>query len=238
LRPSPGEKARYSSDGLDARRMESDDMDDDIDGALDAVLLDSDDSYDGESDDSADDSPYDDASSASGSNAPPPYEGPYTLLRLVVSEGKHRMVRRMLFNAGYPVAELRRERHGRVTLGDLDVGRFRELNGEEESWAMNLLEKTQKGKPKKKKNKRKAEKEGESFNQRAKKEEEKLQREYEREMGVEREEAPSAREVDEEEKRRDVRMALASAKAALEEPAGGRGGRRKGRPGPVRPRKR
>ena len=40
-------------------------------------------------------------------------------VRLQVSEGKHRMVRRMLANCGHGVVELKRERHGQVTLGDL-----------------------------------------------------------------------------------------------------------------------
>lgn len=43
-------------------------------------------------------------------------------LRLVVSEGKHRMVRRMLANLGAPVRKLRRERFGPVHLGDLSLG--------------------------------------------------------------------------------------------------------------------
>lgn len=60
-------------------------------------------------------------------------------VRLVVQEGKHRMVRRMLANCGFPVAELRRERHGVVWLGDLEEGAFRDLNEEELEWAEGIV---------------------------------------------------------------------------------------------------
>jgi len=62
-----------------------------------------------------------------------------TNVRLVVSEGKHRMVRRMLANAGHPVVELKRERHGQIVLTGMDIGAFRDLNDEETSWAESLL---------------------------------------------------------------------------------------------------
>ena len=64
-----------------------------------------------------------------------------TNVRLIVSEGKHRMVRRMLANAGHPVIELKRERHGMILLGDLSLGEFRELSDEEVIWAEGLLSK-------------------------------------------------------------------------------------------------
>lgn len=44
---------------------------------------------------------------------------------LTVVEGKHRMVRRMLHNAGASVAELRRVAYGPVELGELGVGEIR-----------------------------------------------------------------------------------------------------------------
>ena len=62
-------------------------------------------------------------------------------VRLKVSEGKHRMVRRMLANCGHGVVELKRERHGEVRLGDLAEGQFRELTEEELEWAESLLSK-------------------------------------------------------------------------------------------------
>lgn len=67
------------------------------------------------------------------------YEGPYSDVRLLVTEGKYRMVRRMLHNCGHSVVELRRERHGAVRLDDLKVGEFREANEEELAWAKKLL---------------------------------------------------------------------------------------------------
>ena len=63
-----------------------------------------------------------------------------TDVRVVVTEGKHRMVRRMLANCGHPVVELKRERHGEVVLGDLPVGKFREPTEEEISWTESLLQ--------------------------------------------------------------------------------------------------
>jgi len=62
-----------------------------------------------------------------------------TNIRLVVQEGKYRMVRRMLANCGYPVVDLKRERHGQVVLGDLPVGAFRDATEDEIRWAESLL---------------------------------------------------------------------------------------------------
>ncbi|KAL7488877.1 hypothetical protein ACHAW6_015368 [Cyclotella cf. meneghiniana] len=67
------------------------------------------------------------------------YDGPYSDVRLIVSEGKYRMVRRMLHNCGHSVVELRRERHGIVRLDDLAVGEFRKATDEELEWARSLL---------------------------------------------------------------------------------------------------
>ena len=52
---------------------------------------------------------------------------------LAVAEGKHRMVRRMLANAGHPVIGLRRLSYGPFVLGDLAVGAWREPS--EAEWA-------------------------------------------------------------------------------------------------------
>ena len=68
------------------------------------------------------------------------YTGPYSDVRLVVSEGKYRMVRRMLANCGHPVVELRRLRHGMVELGDLPVGEFRDATMDEIEWAKSLMD--------------------------------------------------------------------------------------------------
>mmetsp|Transcript_30077 Transcript_30077/g.43735 ORF Transcript_30077/g.43735 Transcript_30077/m.43735 type:complete len:454 (+) Transcript_30077:228-1589(+) len=64
---------------------------------------------------------------------------PLTNVRLIVQEGKYRMVRRMLANCGYPVIELKRIRHGEVTLNDLEVGQFRVATSEELKWIESLL---------------------------------------------------------------------------------------------------
>jgi 23S rRNA pseudouridine2605 synthase len=60
-------------------------------------------------------------------------------VELVVKEGKHRMVRRILANSGYPVIGLKRLRLGDIYLNDLPEGAFRELTEEEEQWAKSLL---------------------------------------------------------------------------------------------------
>lgn len=67
------------------------------------------------------------------------YSGPYSDVRLCVKEGKYRMVRRMLANCGHPVVELKRLRHGKIELGDLPVGEFRDATEEELDWAKSLI---------------------------------------------------------------------------------------------------
>jgi 23S rRNA pseudouridine2605 synthase len=56
-----------------------------------------------------------------------------------VTEGKYRMVRRVLHNAGHSVVRLHRVRYGHVRLGDLGEGEVRAVSGEEAMWAHNLL---------------------------------------------------------------------------------------------------
>ena len=74
-----------------------------------------------------------------------------TQVRLMVQEGKHRMVRRMLANCGYPVLELRRDRHGAIKLGKLGAGAIRELTADEQAWAESVVpQKTNKNKKGKK----------------------------------------------------------------------------------------
>lgn len=60
------------------------------------------------------------------------------VVRLVVREGKHRMVRRILANSGYPVLHLKRVRFGPVRLGELAIGDAR-LPTEEEAAALAAL---------------------------------------------------------------------------------------------------
>ena len=52
-------------------------------------------------------------------------------VRLVVTEGRNRIVRRMLHNAGHSVLELERVRFGSITLGQLDEGASRNVTAEE-----------------------------------------------------------------------------------------------------------
>jgi pseudouridine synthase len=79
---------------------------------------------------------------------------------LTVTEGKHRMVRRMLANCGHAVVALKRERLGNISLGDLAVGTSRPLNAEETKWAEQQLGSSQKktSKPYRKKEKNASEK--------------------------------------------------------------------------------
>ena len=55
------------------------------------------------------------------------------VVTLIVTEGKHRMVRRMLANAGHPVKALRRVAFGPVVLGDLAPGSCRPVDPTEEA---------------------------------------------------------------------------------------------------------
>lgn len=52
----------------------------------------------------------------------------YTWLELILTEGKNRQVRRMLEAVNHPVVKLVRTCVGDFALGDLPVGRYRELN--------------------------------------------------------------------------------------------------------------
>ena len=70
------------------------------------------------------------------------------VLRVGVAEGKHRMVRRLLANAGYPVVGLHRVRYGRVELGDLAEGEVVEIDDASEvgQWARRVMEGKERGK--------------------------------------------------------------------------------------------
>jgi len=63
-------------------------------------------------------------------------------VRLTVTEGKYRMVRRLMAKCGYPVLSLRRERFGMITLGDLPENSVRELTRDELAWANRLIPST------------------------------------------------------------------------------------------------
>lgn len=70
------------------------------------------------------------------------------VLRVGVAEGKHRMVRRLLANAGYPVVGLHRVRYGRVELGDLAEGEVVEIDDASDvgQWARRVMEGKERGK--------------------------------------------------------------------------------------------
>jgi len=57
--------------------------------------------------------------------------GKYTWLEIVLMEGKNREVRRMVEAAGFKVLKLVRTRIGPLTLGSLEVGKWRELKAVE-----------------------------------------------------------------------------------------------------------
>ncbi len=54
-----------------------------------------------------------------------------SVVRLVISEGRKRQVRRMLSAVGHPVAALTRESFGPVQMGDLEPGAWRMLDAKE-----------------------------------------------------------------------------------------------------------
>lgn len=60
-----------------------------------------------------------------------PRGAPPDELRLVLTEGRKREVRRLLLEVGHPVRRLRRERFGPVMLGSLEQGAWRELTERE-----------------------------------------------------------------------------------------------------------
>ena len=61
-------------------------------------------------------------------------------ITLKVTEGKYRMVRRILANAGYPVLELHRTRYGAITMpSDAVPGETWTVTGEELKWAKWLV---------------------------------------------------------------------------------------------------
>ena len=63
-------------------------------------------------------------------------------VRLVVTEGKYRMVRRVLANCGHPVVALHRVRYGEIRLDEyeLDEGDAAPVEGAPLDWAVGLLQ--------------------------------------------------------------------------------------------------
>ena len=54
-----------------------------------------------------------------------------TLVRITLTEGRNRIVRRTMDSVGHPVRRLSRTGIGPVRLGNLKVGEFRELTRDE-----------------------------------------------------------------------------------------------------------
>lgn len=69
-------------------------------------------------------------------------QGDSTWLRIVLSEGKNREIRRMLAKLGHKVMRLRRVAIGPIELGKLALGKSRPLNGLEVRALKRLAEKT------------------------------------------------------------------------------------------------
>ena len=60
-------------------------------------------------------------------------------LRIVLTEGRNRQIRRMIAHVGLDVVRLRRIRIMNILLGDLPVGRWRDLDARESEQLMSLL---------------------------------------------------------------------------------------------------
>ena len=60
-------------------------------------------------------------------------------VRVSVTEGKHRMVRRVLHNAGHSVVQLKRVEYGAVSLDKLEVGCCVVASSAVQKWALQLL---------------------------------------------------------------------------------------------------
>ena len=67
-----------------------------------------------------------------------PTDSSCSFVRLSVTEGKYRMVRRMLHNSGHSVISLRRIAYGEITLGDLPENGLRPCTAAESSWSREL----------------------------------------------------------------------------------------------------
>ena len=59
-------------------------------------------------------------------------------VRLSVTEGKYRMVRRVLANSGHPVVSLHRLRYGEIRLGKLPEGEFTTFDDAELKWIKSI----------------------------------------------------------------------------------------------------
>ncbi|MCK5779707.1 MAG: rRNA pseudouridine synthase [Psychrilyobacter sp.] len=65
-------------------------------------------------------------------------EGSTTWLTVAIREGKNRQVRRMMDAIGHRVISLQRVKIGTITMGDLEVGKYRQLTKEEVNYLKNI----------------------------------------------------------------------------------------------------
>ena len=77
--------------------------------------------------------------SKSKSQLTPTIPTTFSSVRLTVTEGKYRMVRRILHNAGHTVVELHRLRYGQIFLEELEEGEVRPCSETERLWATSLV---------------------------------------------------------------------------------------------------
>eukprot|EP01041_Mallomonas_annulata_P001439 gene1439-2771_t len=68
-------------------------------------------------------------------------------VRLSVTEGKYRMVRRVMHNTGHSVVTLHRVSYGDILLGDLDEGEVRACTPDEKEWALQISKSAEKPEP-------------------------------------------------------------------------------------------
>jgi 23S rRNA pseudouridine2605 synthase len=68
------------------------------------------------------------------------YSTVQSTVMLCVTEGKYRMVRRILHNAGHSVLELHRVSYGAIELGDIEEGDLIRASPDVEDWARGLLQ--------------------------------------------------------------------------------------------------
>jgi len=75
-------------------------------------------------------------------------QGEKSLVRLTIAQGRNRIIRRMIETLGYSVVHLVRIGFGSLELGNLKVGRYRNLEPEEVNELMEMISRKGKGKAK------------------------------------------------------------------------------------------
>ena len=65
------------------------------------------------------------------------FDGKITRLSVIINEGQNRQIRRMFENIGKTIVLLKRIRIGKIKLGGLARGKYKELTNEELEWVLN-----------------------------------------------------------------------------------------------------